>query len=52
MSYIRDGLKKRITEMRKFLNINPTDVSEYDEQHVRTGIRGREIKAATDEGLV
>lgn len=31
----REGLKKRITEMREFLNSQPTEVLEYDEQLVR-----------------
>jgi len=31
----RNGLKKRITEMREFLNSQNTELSEYDEQLVR-----------------
>ena len=31
----REGLKKRIAEMREFLNSQPTEVLEYDEQLVR-----------------
>lgn len=31
----REGLKKRIAEMREFLNSQTTEVSEYDEQLVR-----------------
>lgn len=31
----REGLKKRIAEMREFLNSRPTEVLEYDEQLVR-----------------
>lgn len=31
----REGLKKRISEMREFLNSQPTEVLEYDEQLVR-----------------
>ncbi len=31
----REGLKKRIVEMREFLNSQTTEVSEYDEQLVR-----------------
>jgi len=31
----REGLKKRITKMWKFMNSQTTDVSEYDEQPVR-----------------
>ena len=31
----REGLKKRIAEMREFLDSQPTEVMEYDEQLVR-----------------
>lgn len=31
----REGLKKRIAEMREFLDSQPTEVLEYDEQLVR-----------------
>lgn len=31
----REGLKKRIAEMREFLNSQTTEVLEYDEQLVR-----------------
>ena len=31
----REGLKKRIAEMREFLDGQPTEVLEYDEQLVR-----------------